>query len=37
MVFCLATGSRADSVVAFNEIMYHPSTNEPASEWVELK
>lgn len=27
---------RADSVVVFNEIMYHPALNEPAMEWVEL-
>ena len=27
---------RADSVVVFNEIMYHPQTNELASEWLEL-
>ena len=27
---------RADSVVVFNEIMYHPATNEPAFEWLEL-
>src|SRR6267154_1974414 len=26
----------ADSVVVFNEIMYHPATNEPALEWLEL-
>src|SRR5262249_29114549 len=26
----------ADSVVVFNEVMYHPATNEPALEWVEL-
>ena len=26
----------ADSVVVFNEIMYHPQTNEAAFEWVEL-
>ena len=26
----------AESVVAFNEIMYHPATNEPGLEWVEL-
>src|SRR5438876_9611577 len=26
----------ADSTVTFNEIMYHPSTNEAALEWVEL-
>ncbi len=25
-----------DSVVVFNEIHYHPATNEAASEWVEL-
>src|SRR5213075_783058 len=31
-----AVFSRADSVVVFNEIMYHPLTNEPALEWVEL-
>src|SRR5438034_714466 len=27
---------QADSVVVFNEIMYHPATNEPALEWLEL-
>jgi hypothetical protein len=27
---------RADSVVVFNEIMYHPESNEPLMEWVEL-
>src|SRR2546421_3207024 len=26
----------ADTVVVFNEIMYHPATNEPTMEWVEL-
>ena len=26
----------ADSTVVFNEIMYHPSTNEAEMEWVEL-
>src|SRR3954453_9415904 len=37
-LFCLCSAQalRADSVVVFNEIMYHPATNEPASEWVEL-
>jgi len=38
-VTCLAGGlltARADSSVVFNEIMYHPATNEPAMEWVEL-
>ncbi len=27
----------ADTSVVFNEIMYHPATNEPAMEWVELR
>ncbi|HTD68714.1 MAG TPA: lamin tail domain-containing protein, partial [Candidatus Limnocylindria bacterium] len=27
---------RADSVVVFNEIMYHPQTSETTLEWVEL-
>ncbi len=31
-----ASVSHADSVVVFNEIMYHPATNEAALEWVEL-
>src|SRR4051794_22985983 len=39
--FALAVGcaclSRADSTVVFNEIMYHPATNEAAMEWVELR
>ena len=26
----------ADSVVVFNEIMYHPRTNEDQLEWVEI-
>jgi Concanavalin A-like lectin/glucanases superfamily/Lamin Tail Domain/CotH kinase protein len=26
----------ADSAVVFNEVMYHPATNEAAMEWVEL-
>lgn len=36
-MICLAgqTG-RADTTLVFNEIMYHPATNEPAMEWVEL-
>ena len=29
--------ARADSVVVFNEIMYHPLTNETQLEWVELQ
>jgi hypothetical protein len=28
--------ARADTSVVFNEIMYHPATNEPAMEWLEL-
>jgi Lamin Tail Domain/Concanavalin A-like lectin/glucanases superfamily/CotH kinase protein len=32
----LAGSVRADSTVVFNEIMYHPQTNEAALEWVEL-
>lgn len=35
---CLyASSAAADSVVVFNEIMYHPLTNELAFEWVELQ
>src|SRR6267142_6430725 len=30
------TAAFADTVLVFNEIMYHPATNEPAMEWVEL-
>ncbi len=28
--------ARADSIVVFNEIMYHPATNEAVREWIEL-
>ncbi len=35
-LFSLAVSASADSVVVFNEIMYHPPTNEAASEWIEL-
>ena len=35
-LLCFAAGIRADSVVVFNEIMYHPQTNEATLEWVEL-
>jgi hypothetical protein len=35
-LFLAAAGSRADSSVGFNEIMYHPATNAAAMEWVEL-
>jgi hypothetical protein len=27
---------QADATLVFNEVMYHPATNEPAMEWVEL-
>src|SRR5436190_13192623 len=29
--------AQADSPVVFNEIMYHPATNESQLEWVELQ
>jgi hypothetical protein len=33
----LVSGVQAvDSVVVFNELNYHPATNETASEWIEL-
>src|SRR5213082_1582787 len=32
----IASRSFADSTIVFNEIMYHPATNEPLLEWVEL-
>jgi len=34
--FTSLSGFAADSVVVFNEINYHPATNEIASEWIEL-
>ena len=36
LLLCLACPVLADSTLSFNEIMYHPATNEPAMEWVEL-
>src|SRR5436190_918306 len=36
LLFLPAGATRADSVVVFNEIMYHPSANEAVMEWVEL-
>ena len=33
---CISPAARADSTVVFNEIMYHPQTNEAQLEWVEL-
>ena len=32
----LSPSGLADSVVAFNEIMYHPAEEGPTQEWVEL-
>src|SRR5688500_5181072 len=34
LAILLNIGARADSIVVFNEIMYHPAVNEPALEWV---
>src|SRR5438067_13074663 len=37
LVACsLRSSLAADSIVVFNEIHYHPVTNEIANEWVEL-
>ena len=36
LLTCHVNSARADSAVVFNEIMYHPLTNEPTMEWVEL-
>ncbi|MCW5553314.1 MAG: lamin tail domain-containing protein [Verrucomicrobiae bacterium] len=36
LLFHPALTARADSVVVFNEIMYHPPANEAVMEWVEL-
>jgi hypothetical protein len=36
LMACCAVSVRADSTVVFNEIMYHPQTNEPVLEWLEL-
>src|SRR4051794_41338754 len=33
---CSLQSIYADSVVVFNELMYHPATNEPTMEWIEL-
>jgi len=37
LVLSLTPTLRADSPVVFNEIMYHPATNEAQLEWVELQ
>ncbi|HUR45469.1 MAG TPA: lamin tail domain-containing protein, partial [Candidatus Saccharimonadales bacterium] len=34
--FCLRPAYGVDSIVVFNEINYHPITNEAAGEWVEF-
>ena len=34
--FAHPLATRGDSVIVFNEVMYHPATNETALEWVEL-
>src|SRR6266542_5341767 len=36
LVFAGALRASADATVVFNEIMYHPATNEAQLEWVEL-
>ncbi len=36
LLFAAAPVLRADSVVVFNEIMYHPGTNAAGDEWLEL-
>src|SRR5688572_22054860 len=36
LILLLPVVSRADSIVVFNEVMYHPAVNEPTLEWVEL-
>src|SRR6266581_1264194 len=35
-LLCPGATVLADSTVVFNEIMYHPASNEPALEWLEL-
>ncbi len=35
-LFAILLGVSADSIVVFNEIMYHPAVNEASMEWVEL-
>lgn len=36
IMICSVAGLMADSIVMFNEIMYHPLTNESELEWIEL-
>src|SRR5882757_7810436 len=35
-LFAVTFAARADYTVVFNEIMYHPATNEATMEWIEL-
>src|SRR5207244_5091991 len=35
-VFPTSSASSADSVLVFNELMYHPATNEAGMEWIEF-
>src|SRR3954468_4165626 len=37
ILLALSSFARADTPVVFNEIMYHPATNEAQLEWVELQ
>src|SRR5688500_5790135 len=37
LVLASVVPALADSAVVFNEIMYHPRTNESQLEWVELQ
>jgi hypothetical protein len=37
LILGLPTALLADTTVVFNEIMYHPATNEASMEWVELR
>jgi len=36
LLLAAAPAARADSVVVFNEIMYHPAANSAGGEWLEL-
>ncbi len=35
-VLLASTSLRADTAMVFNEVMYHPTVNEPALEWLEF-
>ena len=37
LAICAVQQVRADAAVTFNEVMYHPASNETAMEWVELR